>query len=119
MESARLLQARLPPSFWWFAMIDTIEVDSYIPIVDSPSETPYSRFVATQPSITHVRALGCLAYPLLNSPATKMSGRAARGINLDRAPEQSSYVVYEPNTGVTPHVRFVETEFPGVGPLLA
>lgn len=75
-----------------------------------------------QPHITHVRAFGCLAYPFLNLnvPETKMSGRATRGIYLGRAPEQSAYVVYDLSSNrvsVTPHVRFVETEFPGVGPL--
>jgi hypothetical protein len=28
---ARLIHAKLPPSFWWFALLDTIEIDSYIP----------------------------------------------------------------------------------------
>lgn len=81
----------------------------------------------TRGSLARSRALptcapffGCLAYPLLNIPGTKMSGRATRGIYLGRSPEQSAYIVYDPATGrvsVTPHVRFVETDFPGVGPL--
>mmetsp|Transcript_29939 Transcript_29939/g.95415 ORF Transcript_29939/g.95415 Transcript_29939/m.95415 type:complete len:329 (-) Transcript_29939:1153-2139(-) len=115
---ARLIHAKLPPSFWWFALLDTIEIDSYIPFVDSPTETPYSRFHGEPPSVTHVRAFGCLAYPLLFHPTTKMAERATRAICLGRAPDQSAYVVYCLSDGrifATPHVRFIETEYPGVG----
>eukprot|EP00962_Isochrysis_galbana_P028712 scaffold9112_cov139-Isochrysis_galbana.AAC.4 len=89
-----------------------------IPFVDSPTETPYSRFHGEPPSVTHVRAFGCLAYPLLFHPATKMAERATRAICLGRAPDQSAYVVYCLSDGrifATQHVRFVETEYPGVG----
>lgn len=113
----RLLQARLPPSYWWFAMTDALEVDSFIPFVESPSETPYSRFHGSPPTVTHIRAFGCLAYPLLFHPITKMAERATRGIHLGRAVDQSAYIVQDISTGrlsVTPHVRFVESSFPGV-----
>eukprot|EP00962_Isochrysis_galbana_P006989 scaffold1884_cov109-Isochrysis_galbana.AAC.8 len=43
---------------------------------------------------------------------------ATRAICLGRAPDQSAYVVYCLSDGrifATPHVRFVETEYPGVG----
>jgi len=117
---ARLLQANMPPSFWWFAIQDTLEIDAYIPLVGSPSETAYSRFHGCQPSITHVRSFGCLAYALLYHPVTKMAERAIRGIYIGRASDQSAYLVQDVATGKiisTPHVRFVEEHFPGIGAL--
>ena len=46
MEGARalLVRANLPASFWWYAMSHAAEVDAVIPLRDSVSETPHSRF---------------------------------------------------------------------------
>ena len=34
----RLIQANISLGFWWFALLDTLETDSYIPLCDSPTE---------------------------------------------------------------------------------
>ena len=63
----RLIQANISLLFWWFAAKDTINIGNIITYLDSPSETPYSRFYGEQPEVTNIRVFGCLAYTKLNN----------------------------------------------------
>jgi len=113
----RLIQANISLGFWWFALLDTLETDSYIPLRDSPMETPYSRFFGKPPSVTHVRVFGCLAYAKIFDPVTKLAERASPGVYLGRTPGYAAYVVRITNGGklvTTPHAVFVKKAFPGI-----
>eukprot|EP00962_Isochrysis_galbana_P051608 scaffold23079_cov131-Isochrysis_galbana.AAC.2 len=49
---AKLIRAKLPASFWWYAMSDTVEVDALIPLKGTSVETPHSRFEGEKPDVT-------------------------------------------------------------------
>ena len=64
-----------------------------------------------------VRPFGCLAYPKIIHPVTKQANQAMPCIHLTRSQSQPGYVCFDPlskKVFVSTHVRFVESEFPGL-----
>ena len=110
-----LATANLPPKAWWYALRAAVDVSHAIPI--NSTETPWSRFTGRRSSPLIHKVFGCLAYYLDRSPASKAHMRAKRGLNFGRAEDQPGYSIYDLDTKsviVTPHVRFVEDNFPGM-----
>ena len=111
-----LANASLPPAVWWYAMRASVHASWSIPI--NASETPWSRFTGRPSSPFLHRTFGCLAYYRVRQPASKAHMRAARGLHLGRAEDQPGYSILDlserQQVVVTPHVRFVESEYPGL-----
>ena len=113
-----LAGARLPPSYWWYAVRGSVAASWAIPFNDV--ETPWFRWTGRKPSALKYRVIGCLAYYRVRKPSSKaeMRGRAA-SIYLGLAEDQAGHLFIDIETGtrvgvVTPHARFVEDEFPGL-----
>ena len=114
---AMLSKSKLPRNYAWYAFAQATDVNNTLPHSDNPNECSYSLFTGAKPSAAHYRVWGCVAYAKIYNPLTKMADRAVRGVHLGRAPNQSGYLVYEPQTRkmhVSTHVRFVETALPGL-----
>ena len=106
----------LPRNYAGWALTHVNAVSWMLPIPGT-NETPWSRFTGSKPDCMDVRPFGCLCYPKIHHPITKQSNQSMPCIHLTKSQLQPGYVCLEPLTGkiyVTPHVRFVESEFPGL-----
>ena len=110
-----LATARLPRSMWWYALRASVQTSWAIPI--NAAETPWSRFTGMPSSPCSHRVVGCLAYYRDVKPTSKADSRSRRAIHLGRAEDQPGYLLMDLQSRalvVTPHVRFFESDFPGL-----
>jgi Integrase core domain. len=97
-DTRRLLaQARMPRSFWWYAMRHSAMVAALVPLSAAKHECAWSRFTSkAKPSCSWVRVWGCLAYTKLYNPVTKVHDQSLRTIYLGQSPDQPGDVCYDP-----------------------
>ena len=110
---------KLPRSMAWYCWQQAEEVAACIPFKDDPDNCQYSLFHGGEkPHVAKYRPPGCLCYVKIIKPnPNKEQEQAVRAIHLCRARDQPGYCCLDPETGriyVSPHVRFVESEFPGL-----
>lgn len=98
---AMLSKSKLPRNYAWYAFAQATDVQNTLPHADNVNECSYSLFTGNKPSASHFRVWGCVAYAKIYNPLTKMADRAIRGVHLGHAPNQSGYLVYEPQTRTT------------------
>ena len=97
------------------------EVAACLPFKNDTSNCQYSLFhCGLKPHVAQYRPYGCLCYVKLIVPVGKVNKedeQAVRCIHLCRARDQIGYYCLDPKSGriyCSPHVRFVEDEFPGL-----
>eukprot|EP00965_Chrysotila_dentata_P180755 5966455-Pleurochrysis_carterae.AAC.1 len=81
----------------------------------NPKESAWFRFTGISPSCAGVRPIGCRVYPKVMLRPHKPSPQSAACTYLGRARNQPRHMCLEPITKriyVSPHARFIETEFP-------
>jgi hypothetical protein len=110
---------KLPRSMAWYCWQQAEEVAACIPFKDDPDNCQYSLFHGgVKPHVAKYRPPGCLCYvKIIKNNPNKEQEQAVRAIHLCRARDQPGYCCLDPESGriyVTPHVRFVEDEFPGI-----
>ncbi|KAL3907696.1 MAG: hypothetical protein SGPRY_010082, partial [Prymnesium sp.] len=79
--------------------------------------TPWLLFTGHTPGVRQHRVVGCLAYYKVFDSASKAAPRARRALHLGRNDDQPGYVLFCLETRrivCTPHVRLVESSFPGL-----
>ena len=80
-------------------------------------KTPWELFTGDKPECMTVRPFGCLCYPKIIHPITKVADQSMPCIHLTRSQRQPGYVCLEPlskKVFVSTHVRFCESEFTGL-----
>ena len=110
-----LAVARLPLSYWWYAMRGSVAASWAIPL--NAEETPWSRFTGRKPSSLKYKVIGCLAYYKAREVSSKAEMRGRAAVYLGLAEDQSGHLFLDVESRarvVTPHARFVEDEFPGL-----
>ena len=110
-----LAVARLPSSYWWYAMRGSVAASWAIPF--NGSETPWFRWAGRKPSALKYKVIGCLAYYKVRAPSSKAEMRGRAAVYLGLAEDQAGHLFIDIETRtrvVTPHARFVEDEFPGL-----
>jgi hypothetical protein len=112
-----LEKSKLPRNYAWYALQQAVAVRNTLPLKDNWDECPLSILTGKKPSASHFRVFGCVVYCKVFDRVTKMANQAVRCIHLGRAPNQSGYLCYNPESKkmfVSVHCSFVETAFPGL-----
>ena len=92
-ESLRL-QACLPPSWWEFALDHVTHVYNQMPMKRLEWRTPSEWLTSTQPSIDHLRVLGCAAYVFIPAEVrvNKLSPKSELMTYLGTAPGGKGWI---------------------------
>ena len=105
-------------NLWWDCMLHVCDVAARLPIDGAPDECGMSRWYGKKPRFsTVVRPWGCLCYPKIIHTQSKVHDQSVRCMHLGRSPDQPGWRCFDPVSGriyTSPHVDFVETEFPGL-----
>ena len=107
-------------NLWWDCLRSSCDTAARLPIPGSPDETPYSRWWPSgkKPRFAAVvRTWGCICYPKIFHPESKVHDQSVRCMNLGRAGDQPGWRCLDPRTGIVytcPHVDFVEDCYPGI-----
>ena len=115
-----LLDAKLPASWWWYAVRARQQVAWCLPYqrAQHAGHSPWSLFTGHRPNGRQHRIFGCLGYYKDLSPGLpKLAARARRALVLGRADDQPGYVLFDLEKRtfiVSPHVRTCEDQRPGL-----
>jgi hypothetical protein len=118
---AMLADARLPPELWGEAVITASYIRNRTPI-GLGGMTPEEAYSGKKPSVSHLRAWGCVAYAHLAAEqrdGDKLAPNAVRTALVGYMPTSKQYRLYNPETKkiiVSTSPRFEEghrLEFPG------
>src|SRR3984957_2777836 len=69
--TALLVQAKLPPSFWRYAVSTYVHTRNRTPTSALNGDTPYYHWKGKKPDISYFRIFGCLAYVLVRKEKRK------------------------------------------------
>src|SRR5579859_1426480 len=112
-----LVQAKLPPSFWPFAVATYVHTTNRTPTAALNGETPYFHWKGKKPDISYFRVFGCLAYVLVRKSQRKALEPHSRKCIFVGYPEGvKAWQFWEPNTKqflISSHAIFDECYFPG------
>ncbi|KMS64844.1 hypothetical protein BVRB_042090, partial [Beta vulgaris subsp. vulgaris] len=73
VESTRamLRTARLPKTYWQYALAAAVHVTNRLPSKANDGRSPFEVWSGTVPDISHLRVFGCQAYALIPKPKRK------------------------------------------------
>ena len=79
-----LNRAKLPKSYWWYFFLDSCHKRACMPWPDEPDMCAFKRWSGRAPRVTHLRACGCICYPKLVKPKSKIHEKSTPCIHLGR-----------------------------------
>lgn len=116
--TSMLSQSRLPRSLWADAARTLIYIHNRSPSNTRGFKTPYELWSGNPPSVSHLRAWGCLAYVhIQKSDRPVLSPHAKPYIFIGYSTEQKGYIFYDSTTSrvtVSDSAAFFEDKFPGL-----
>ena len=115
--TALLVQARLPPSFWKYAVETYIHTSNRTPTSALNGETPYHLWTGKKPNISYFRVFGCLAYVLIQKQNRKaLQPHSRKCIFIGYPDGVKAWRFWDPvekKVIVSSHAVFDERCFPG------
>ena len=113
-----LQHAKLPASFWTYAVHTSVYLINRMPSVVLLNKSPYEILFKTTPSVSHLRIFGCACFPLLRPYRLhKLQPKTIMCVFLGYASQNKCYLCYEidsKRTYISRHVIFNEHVFPYV-----
>ncbi|GKA66081.1 ribonuclease H-like domain-containing protein [Tanacetum coccineum] len=109
-----LFQARLPPEYWFEALLTVAYLLNIHPSISINNDIPYAKLFNKPTSYIHLRTFGCLCYPY-TFPSHKLAPRTTPSIFLGYPYNHHGYRCLDLNTNkiiISRHVTFDETVFP-------
>ena len=110
MARAMLVSARLPKTFWAFAVAAAVYIRNRSPTITLDRCTPYEAWYGRQPAIAHLRIFGCLAYAHVHkSKRDKLDPKAQPCTFVGYSPTSTGYLLWDGHKVITSNdVYFVE-----------
>ena len=114
---ACLNASNLPRTYAAYALMCSVRTSWLLPHAKIEGTTPWEVFTGERAKVDGVRPFGCVAYAKIVNPQTKASDKGLLTVCLGPAWDQPGFICYDPQTKVkivTPHVKFVSAECPGL-----
>ena len=115
--TALLIQAKLPPSFWNFAVAAYIHTSNRTPTSALGGITPYQVYKGKKPDVSYFRVFGCLAYVLIRKEKRKALQPHSKACIFIGYPEGvKAWQFWDPvekKVIISSHAVFDEWCFPG------
>ena len=112
-----LVQAKLPPSFWPFAVSTFVHTSNRAPTSALNGDTPYFHWKGRKPDISYFRVFGCLAYVLIRQEKRKaLQPRSKKCIFIGYPDGVKAWRFWDPvdkKVIISSHAIFDERCFPG------
>ena len=117
LETARAIkiQSNLPDKFWGECVEVAVYIINRIPLTTIGNKTPYELLYNKQPSLSHLRVVGCLCFATNFLKKDKFAPRAREAVLLGYAATQKGYKLYDMKSKtifVSRDVVFHEQLFP-------
>ncbi|XP_070035325.1 uncharacterized protein [Nicotiana tomentosiformis] len=105
LEVARAVrfQAHIPPKYWGHCVLAAVHVINKMPSLVLNGVSPFQKVYNRQPSLEHLRVLGCLCYAKAVQERDKLMPRAITAVMMGYAATQKGYVLLK----LTNHCFFV------------
>ena len=115
--TALLVQAKLPPSIWKYAVETFIHTNNRTPTSALNGDTPYHHWTDKKPNISYFRVFGCLAYVLIHKKERKaLQPHSRKCIFIGYPDGTKAWRFWDPverRIIVSSHAVFDERCFPG------
>ena len=114
---ACLIASNLPRTYAAYALMCSVRISWLLPHSKIDGTTPWEVFTGERAKVDGVRPFGCVVYAKIYNPHTKASDKGVLCVNLGPAWDQPGVICYDPQTRVkivTPHVKYVSAECPGL-----
>ena len=115
--TALLVQAKLPPSFWRYAVSTYVHTRNRTPTSALNGDTPYYHWKGKKPDISYFRIFGCLAYVLIRKEKRKaLQPHSKRCIFIGYPDGVKAWQFWDPidkKVIISSHAVFDERCFPG------
>ena len=114
---ACLNASNLPRTYAAYALMCSVRTSWLLPHAKIEGTTPWEVLTGERAKVDGVRPFGCVAYAKIVNPHTKASDKGLLTVYLGPAWDQPGFICYDPQTKVrivTPHVKFVSAECPGL-----
>lgn len=116
MVRTMLVESKLNQRFWGEAMSTATYLRNRCPTKAVESMTPFESLYGKKPNVKHLRAFGCVCYPLImKDERKKLDPVARRCVFVGYGTEVKGYRLYDPNRVgkmiYSRDVRFNESEF--------
>ena len=116
MVRTMLVESKLNQRFWGEAMSTAAYLRNRCPTKAVEGMTPFEALYGTKPNVKHLRAFGCVCYPLImKDERKKLDPVARRCVLVGYGTEVKGYRLYDPNRVgkmiYSRDVKFNESEF--------
>ena len=115
MIRAMLKQSGLSPKFWVEALLTATDIKNHTIMRTLNNICPLEKLTGFKPTVRHFRPFGCLVYiHVPKEKRRKLDDKAQSGVLMRCLPHRN-YKIYIPDNNkvhISPHVRFVERNFP-------
>jgi transposase InsO family protein len=117
--TAMLTEAKLPPSFWGFAVLAYIHVANRCSSQAHKGTTPYQLWHGKKPTVKHLRVFGCAAYIHVQKDQRRaLEAHTRKCVFVGYPPDRAGWMFWDSSTRqliYSDSATFDEREFPGVG----
>lgn len=114
---ALLIEANLPPSMWIDAASSFVHVHNRSPTTSLSGSTPFEIWYRKKPSVSHLRAWGCLAFVhVQKDQRNSLESHTRKCIFIRYALDYKGWVFWDPEKRteiISDSAVFFETVFPG------
>src|ERR1700712_389114 len=118
---AMLVNARLPPSYWRYAVCTFVYLHNRAPTTALKDRTPFEAWYGRKPDVSHLRIFGCLAYVHVQKDQRKgLKTHAQRCLFIDYPAEYKGWAYFNLETRklqISNAAIFDERVFPGLSRL--
>jgi len=97
LEVARALrfQGHLPLHFWGDCVLTAIYLINRLPSTVLAGKSPYEVFHKFEPSLSHLRVIGCLCFATVTEKVDKFSPKAIVAVHMGYSATQKAYRLYD------------------------
>jgi transposase InsO family protein len=98
MAQALLKQREMPAVFWGEAVVTAVYILNRLPIKALNGRTPYEAWHGRKPTVSHLRAFGCLAFGKELGHIGKLDDRSTPGVFIGYAEGLKAYRILDQGT---------------------
>ena len=109
------MQANIPIKFWGHCVLAAAYLINRLPSSVLKGKTPFNKLHGKEPSIAHLRVLGCLCFARMPNQHDKLKSRSIMSVHMGYSEVQKGYILYDLTNKVffvNRDVIFNETTFP-------